>query len=57
MRMRVKAMVVASAFWVLSAWTWRRRRQVPRDARGHAEKLVGLYVPMQEALAGDGSRR
>jgi hypothetical protein len=54
MRMRVKAMVLVSAVMGVvastSAISEARAAEMPA---GSLEKLVGLYVPMQEALAGD----
>ena len=49
MRMRVKAMVLAGA--VLGAVSSAQATSTPKPTV--AEKLVALYVPIQEALAGD----
>lgn len=51
MRMRVKAMVmVVAAVGALAVASAVSAAEMPA---GSLEKLVGLYVPMQEALAGD----
>lgn len=54
MRMRVKAMVLVGAVlgWVASTSVTSVVSAAEMPA-GSLEKLVGLYVPMQEALAGD----
>ncbi len=54
MRMRVKAMVLVGAVlgWVASTSATSVASAAEMPA-GSLEKLVGLYVPMQEALAGD----
>ncbi len=54
MGMRVKAMVLAGAvLGVLAATSVTSPVSAAEMPAGSLEKLVGLYLPMQEALAGD----
>ena len=54
MRMRVKAMVLAGVGQgVLAATSVSQAAWAAEMPAGSLEKLVGLYMPIQEALAGD----